>query len=138
LTFHNYTVVPPPTVLPSVPCSKKSSADEFIKNSLNTAHTEDLNELRQQLQLMKKQALLLMEQSRKSSEKEKLAIQQAQEAMVLKETAVAEAAQAASQENCMLDLMIEASQDIAGMFLNPVLPLFLFLFPIFDSYAATK
>jgi hypothetical protein len=131
-------VVPPPAVLPSAPFSKKSSAGEFINSSSSTAHTEDLNELRQQLQSMKKQALTIMEQSRKSSEKEKLAIQQAQEAMVLKEIAVAEAAQAASRESCMLDLMIEASQDMAGMSLNLVLPLFLFLFPIFNSHAVTK
>jgi hypothetical protein len=74
---------------------------------------------------------MLMEQCRKSSEKEKLAIQQAQEATVLKETAFAEATEAASRENCMLDLMLEASQDIAGMSLNLILLLILFLCPPF-------
>jgi hypothetical protein len=75
----------------------------------------DLNELRQQLQAMKKQTLIIMDQSRKSSEKEKLALQQAQEALALKEAAVVEAAQAASQEDYMLQLMTDASLDMAGM-----------------------
>jgi hypothetical protein len=51
---------------------------------------------------MKKQALTIMEQSRKSSEKEKLVLQQAQEALALKETVVAEAVQATSREDYML------------------------------------
>jgi hypothetical protein len=46
---------------------------------------------------MKKQALMIMDQSRKSSEKEKLALHQAQEALALKEAAVTEAAQAAAR-----------------------------------------
>jgi hypothetical protein len=54
LIFDNYTAMPLPTALPSAPCSKKSSAGEFIKNSAGTAYTEDLDELRQQLQSMKK------------------------------------------------------------------------------------
>jgi hypothetical protein len=126
--------------VPPAHCLKKSSAGEFFESSSNAAHTEDLNELRQQLQLLKKQALTLMEQSRQSSNNEKLAIKQAQDAMSLKEAAVAEAAQAASRENCMLDLMIEASQDIAGMPLNLILLLILFLCPpfVYNSYAVAK
>jgi hypothetical protein len=58
-----------------------------------------------------------MEQSRKSSEKEKQALQQAQEAITLKEAAVAEAAQATSREDYMLQLMTDASLDMAGMLL---------------------
>jgi uncharacterized protein YpiB (UPF0302 family) len=46
-----------------------------------------LEELRQQLQYMKKQTLKIMEQSRKSSEREKIALQQAQEAIAAKEAA---------------------------------------------------
>jgi F0F1-type ATP synthase membrane subunit b/b' len=63
---------------------------------------------------MKKQALTIMEQSRKSSEREKAALRQAQEALGLKESAVAEALQATKREDYMLDLMTEASQDMAG------------------------
>ncbi|KAK1610242.1 hypothetical protein QYE76_033915 [Lolium multiflorum] len=59
-----------------------------------------------------------MDQSRKSSEREKIALQQAQEALVLKETTVAEAAQAVSREDYMLDLMPDASLDMAGSFLD--------------------
>ena len=55
-----------------------------------------------------------MDQSRKSSEREKTALRQAQEALELKEAAVAEALQATSRENYMLDLMTDASLDMAG------------------------
>jgi peptidoglycan hydrolase CwlO-like protein len=74
-----------------------------------------LEELRQQLQSVKKQTLMIMEQSRKSSEREKIALQQAQDAMAAKENAVAEAAAASARENCMLELMAESSLDMAGM-----------------------
>ncbi|XP_047079420.1 aspartic proteinase oryzasin-1-like [Lolium rigidum] len=55
-----------------------------------------------------------MEQSRKSSEKEKVALRQAQEAIVAKESAIAEATQATTRENFMLELMTEASLDMTG------------------------
>jgi hypothetical protein len=64
---------------------------------------------------MKNQAIIVMDQSRKSSKREKIALQQAHEALTLKEAAVAEAAQATSREDYMLHLMTDASQDMAGM-----------------------
>jgi hypothetical protein len=69
-----------------------------------------------------------MEQSRKSSEREKVALQQAQEAVTLKEVAVAEAAQATSRENYMLELMTDASLDMAGMLHNLEIPLYVTCF----------
>jgi hypothetical protein len=114
LIFDNYTVVPSSAALPAASCSKKSSADEFIGGSSSAAQNEDLDKLRQQLQSMKKQALVIMEQSRRSSENEKLVVQQAQEALALKETAVAEAAEATSRENFVLQLMNDASLDMTG------------------------
>jgi hypothetical protein len=45
---------------------------------------------------MKKQSLIVMEQSRKASEREKIALQQAQGSLKLKESAVTEALQATS------------------------------------------
>jgi hypothetical protein len=63
---------------------------------------------------MKKQSLVLIEQSQRSSENEKLAVQQAREAIALKETAVAEAAEATSREIFMLQLMNDASLDMTG------------------------
>ena len=65
---------------------------------------------------MKKQTLAMMEQSRKASEQEKLALQQAKEAMAAKDTAVLEAKGATTRENSMLELMLEASTDMLGMF----------------------
>ena len=61
----------------------------------------------------------MMEQSRKASEQEKLALQQAKEAMVAKDTAVLEAKGATTRENSMLELMLEASTDMLGMYLQP-------------------
>ncbi|KAK1647680.1 hypothetical protein QYE76_065485 [Lolium multiflorum] len=78
---------------------------------------EDLEELRQQLQSTKKQSIVLMEQSRKSSEREKIALQQAQDAISEKDS-VAEAAAATSRENFMLQLLTDASLDMAGSFLD--------------------
>ena len=90
----------------------------------NKHSTEDLEELRQQLQSLKKQSLMIMEQSRKSSERETVALQQARDAITAKEAALDEAAKAASRENSLLELMIEASSEMAGIFfgLNPSLP----------------
>jgi hypothetical protein len=103
LIFDNYTVMPQSSdALPAASCLKRSSAVGVIGGSSSAAQNEDLDDLRQELQLMKKQALVIMEQSRRSSEREKLAVQQAREALALKETAVAEAAEATSWENYML------------------------------------
>jgi hypothetical protein len=116
LVFDNYTAVPRSSdALPASSYSKKNAMDEFVEDSSDANPVEDLNELRQQLQSMKKQALVIMEQSRRSSEREKLALQQAQEALALKETAVTEAAQASLREEHMLQLMIDASLDMAGI-----------------------
>jgi regulator of protease activity HflC (stomatin/prohibitin superfamily) len=72
----------------------------------------------------------MMEQSRKAAEKEKVALQQAQEAIAAKEAAVSEAEKATTRENFMLELMNEASVDMSGMLLQTktpsVFPLFLF------------
>jgi hypothetical protein len=63
---------------------------------------------------MKRQAVVFMDQSRKFLDCELTAIQQAQEALKLKETATAEALRAASREEYMLDLLTDASLDMAG------------------------
>jgi hypothetical protein len=74
-----------------------------------------LNELRQQLQSMKKQSIMIMDRFRKSSEWEKVALQEAKEALALRDTAVAEAAQAVAREEYMLNLLTDASLDMAGV-----------------------
>jgi hypothetical protein len=117
LTFDNYTPTPAPSdVFPTSSCSKKTPINkEFGGDSSNKGLAQDLEELCQQLQYAKKQTLVMMEQSCKASEKEKIALQQAQEAIAAKETAVSEAAKATTRENFMLDLMNEASVDMSGM-----------------------
>jgi hypothetical protein len=114
LIFDNYTATPPSDPFPAS-CLKKPVAVEQFEDSSSKGSAQDLEELRQQLQSVKKQTLMIMEQSRKSSEREKIALQQAQDAMAAKENAVAEAAAASARENCMLELMAESSLDMAGM-----------------------
>ncbi|KAK1666276.1 hypothetical protein QYE76_054435 [Lolium multiflorum] len=119
LIFDNYTATPGPSdVFPSSLLKKTPASVEFVENSSSDNSTEDLEELRQQLQSVKKQSLMLMEQSRKSSEREKIALQQAQAAIAEKDSAVAEAAAASSRENSTLQLLIDASLDMAGSFLD--------------------
>ncbi|KAK1611346.1 hypothetical protein QYE76_035019 [Lolium multiflorum] len=97
LIFDNYTSIPGPSeVFPSPPLEKTSVAVNFVEESVSKTLAEDLKELQQQLQYVKKQSLMLMEQSRKSSEKEKVALQQAQDAIIDKDAAIAEAATATS------------------------------------------
>ncbi|KAK1574646.1 hypothetical protein QYE76_008079 [Lolium multiflorum] len=105
----------------------QSAREEAILKRLRTQSrrfVEELKELRVQLQSVKKQSLMLMEQSRESSQREKIALQQAQDA-ITERTAVAEAAAATSRENSMLQLLIDASLDMAGIWLvNPCLLVF--------------
>jgi hypothetical protein len=117
LVFDNYTSTPRPSdAFPASSYSKKTPIDdELIEDSLSKGSAQDLEELRQQLQSMKKQALIIMEQSRKSSEREKVALQQAQDAITVKEAAVTEAAEASSRENYMLQLMNDSSLDMTGI-----------------------
>ncbi|KAK1669777.1 hypothetical protein QYE76_057936 [Lolium multiflorum] len=115
LIFDNYSPIPdPPEVFPSS-LAKKSSVPVNLDDSSSVDLTEELKELRVQLQSVKKQSLILMEQSRESSEKEKIALQQAQDAITDKDAAVAEADAAASRENSMLQLLTDASLDMADM-----------------------
>ncbi|KAK1641692.1 hypothetical protein QYE76_059497 [Lolium multiflorum] len=115
LIFDNYSSIPdPPEVFPSS-LSKKSSVPVNLDDSSSMDLTEELKELRVQLQSVKKQSLILMEQSRESSEKEKIALQRAQDAISERDTAVAEADAAASRENSMLQLLTDASLDMAEL-----------------------
>jgi hypothetical protein len=74
-------------------------------------------DLRQQLQAMKKQVVTVMDHSHKSSDCEQAALRQAQEALELKESATANVWRSAQRESYILDLMTDASQDMAGTLL---------------------
>jgi hypothetical protein len=117
LIFDNYTATPRPSdVFPTSSCLKKTPiARELSEDSSTKGSAQDLEELRQQLQSIKKQSPMAMEQSQKSSKREKIALQQAQDAIAKKETAVSEAAEASRRENFMLELMLDASLDMTGM-----------------------
>jgi hypothetical protein len=127
----NYTEVAGPShASPAASRSTRTPADVFLDDSSCVDSVQqELAELRQQLQAMKKQAITIMDKSCKSSECEKAALQQPQESLELKETAVAEALRATTREDYMLDLMTEASQDMAGMLCC------IFLFPRYCSCA---
>jgi hypothetical protein len=75
---------------------------------------KEVADLRQQLQSMKKQTMTALEQARKSSDHEQIALRQAQESLELEKTATSNAARFVQRENYMLDLLIDASQDMAG------------------------
>ena len=115
LIFDNYTPIPTPSN-----ASPSSRAERTVTDTAPVDDTlsQELNDLRQQLQYAKKQTLVMMEQSRKSSEAEKVALQQAREAVAAKEIAVSEAEKAVTRENFMLELMNEASADMSGMFVS--------------------
>ncbi|KAK1650606.1 hypothetical protein QYE76_068411 [Lolium multiflorum] len=122
LVFDNYTSTPHPSdALPASSHSKKTPVeDEFIEDSSSMGSVQDLEELRQQLQSMKKQALVIMEQSRRSTEREQIARQQASEVVAAKEAAITYAKQATSRENFMLELLTNASVEMAGISMNEV------------------
>ena len=118
MIFDNYSANPcSADTSPASSFSKRARVeDNLIEGSSSKHLSQDLQDLRQQLQSMKKQTLAMTEQSRKASEREKIALQQAKEAIAAKDTAISEAEKAATRENSMLELMIEASVDMLGMF----------------------
>ena len=138
LVFDNYTAAAKPSdASPATSYSRGVPTDDFAADSSCAVLSQELSELRQQLQAMKRQSIAIMDQSRKSLERERAALQQAQEALELKETATAETLRAASREEYMLDLLTDASLDMAGkryLFIHPcTIRIFLFhasLFPL--------
>jgi hypothetical protein len=116
LIFDNYTPSSAPSnISPSSSRSRRAFADTApVEDTLS----QELDELRQQLQYAKKQTLVMMEKSHKSSEAEKIALQQAREAVAAKEIAASEAEKATTRENFMLELMNEASADMSGMLVS--------------------
>jgi hypothetical protein len=78
---------------------------------------------------MKKQVVTVLAQYRKSSDREQAALHQAQEALELKESATANASRATQRESYMLDLMTDASQDMAGMLLLSSCFIDVFMYP---------
>lgn len=73
-----------------------------------------MEDLRQQLQLLKKKTMTGLDQARKSSDREQAALLQAQESLNLEKATTLKATRSAERENYMLDLMTDASQDMAG------------------------
>jgi hypothetical protein len=130
LIFDNYTPAPGPSnISPSSPTKETPADASPVEDSL----PQELDKLRHQLQYVKKQSLVLMEKARKSSEAEEIALQQAQAAIAEKDSAVAEATAAKSREDSMLQLLTDASLDMAGKFSLSILLLFLCCLPPYCS-----
>jgi hypothetical protein len=73
--FDNYTATSGPLdALPATSRSSKNHVDDIIEDSSNVDLSQELSDLQQHLQSMKKQAVVIMDQSRKSSEQEKVAL----------------------------------------------------------------
>jgi hypothetical protein len=127
LVFDNYSkVAGPSSDTPATSYSDRAPVETcVVDNSHVHSMEEELEDLQRQLRDLKKQSLIVMEQSRKSSDREKAALRQAEEALKSKEAteAEAEAAKSASRENYMLQLLTDASEDMAGMLL-PLFPLY--------------
>jgi hypothetical protein len=127
LVFDNYSkVAGPSSATPATSYSDRAPVETCaVDNSHVHSMEEELEDLQRQLRDLKKQSLIVMEQSRKSSDREKAALRQAEEALKSKEAAEAEAeaAKSASRENYMLQLLTDASEDMAGMLL-PLFPLY--------------
>jgi hypothetical protein len=64
LVFENYTAaVGPFDASPAISHSRKTFVDDVVDDSSHADLSQELNELRQQLQSMKKQVVLVMDQS---------------------------------------------------------------------------
>jgi hypothetical protein len=117
LIFDNYSGAGPSIASPATSHSVRVYVDVSLDvSSCPGPIQQELTEFRQQLQSMKKQTKLSLEQSRKSSDREQAALRQAKEFFELKEVATADAAAASRCENYMLNLMTDASQDMAGTY----------------------
>jgi hypothetical protein len=73
--FDNYSETAGPSSAPAASPAKRMPGDVSLDDSSCTdSLQQELTELRQQLQAMKKQTITVMDQSRKSSEHEKTAL----------------------------------------------------------------
>ena len=84
---------------------------------------KDLEELRQQIQSLKKQATTALERAKRSSENEQAALLRAHESAKLEQSATLEVARASEREDYVIEIMASAGRDMACTF---------FFFPSFD------
>jgi hypothetical protein len=119
LFFDNYTEASGPSNASHATSHSARAPGGVLLDDSSCADSihQELADLRQQLQAMRKQVVIVMDQSRKSLDREEASLRQAQEALELKESTTANASRAAQRESYMLDLMTDASQDMAGTLL---------------------
>jgi multidrug efflux pump subunit AcrA (membrane-fusion protein) len=102
----NFHAVSKPTETSTTAASNAPVASHSIKT--------EMEELRQQVQLLKKQTVTALDQAKKSFEREQAAILQTQKSLDLEKAATLKATRSAERESYMLDLMTDASEDMAG------------------------
>jgi hypothetical protein len=135
LVFDNYTAAAGPSdASPSTSHSRRIHVNDFVGDSSCAELSQELIQLRHQLQSMKRQVVVIMDQSRKSSDRERVAVQQAQEALQLKDSAATEALRATNREEYMLDLLTDVSLDMAGKLYLFILFLLRSLYVFFMSH----
>jgi hypothetical protein len=106
----------------SKPTETSSSA---ASNALVASHSIEtkMEELRQQVQMLKRQTVTALDQANNSYELEQAALLEAQKSVDLEKAATLKATRSAERENYMLDLITDASEDMAGA---------LFFFPLVE------
>jgi hypothetical protein len=73
-----------------------------------------MQDLRQQVQLLKRQTMTVLDQARKLSDREQASLLRTQESLNLEKASTSKAARSVERENYMLDLMTDASQVMDG------------------------
>jgi multidrug efflux pump subunit AcrA (membrane-fusion protein) len=113
--FYDYAETRRPDNFRDAPMPTETSAT-VASNAPVASHSieAEMEELRQQVQLLKKQTVTTLDQAKKSFEHEQAALLQAQNSLDLEKAATLKATRAVECENYMLDLMTDASEDMAG------------------------
>lgn len=93
-----------------------SEASDSINLPVLDSTDAELDELRKQITILKKQVVTALDQAKSASEREKSALLQAKQATENEQTAVAKLSHAAGREEYLLELMTTASQDVIGNF----------------------
>jgi hypothetical protein len=114
LIFDNYTETGCSDASPATSQSAKIS--ELATSDISTvpdSMEREMEELRQQLQVLKKQPLTALDKAKRSSENEQAALLQAHKSAKLEQAATLEVARAMGREDYIVELLTSAGRDMA-------------------------
>jgi multidrug efflux pump subunit AcrA (membrane-fusion protein) len=115
LFFDDYAETGRPDTFCDAPMPTETSATAASNVPVGSHSIEtEMEELRQQVQLLKKQTVTALDQAKKSFDREQSALLQAQKSLDLEKATTLKASRSAECENYMLDLMTDASEDMAS------------------------